>query len=79
MSSLHKTNKLLSYDVIYAATKGDVISIEIILRNYEAYIIKLCTRTLYDKGGNVYRCLDEEKKSLLELKLIYTILKFKVA
>ena len=77
MSSLHKTNKLLSYDVIYAATKGDVISIEIILRNYEAYIIKLCT--LYDKGGNVYRCLDEEKKSLLELKLIYTILKFKVA
>ncbi|HGM3708085.1 TPA: helix-turn-helix domain-containing protein [Clostridioides difficile] len=64
---------------MYAATKGDVISIEIILRNYEAYIIKLCTRTLYDKGGNVYRCLDEEKKSLLELKLIYTILKFKVA
>lgn len=79
MSSLHKINKLLPYDVIYAATEGDVISIEIVLKNYEAYIVKLCTKTLYDKRGNAYKCLDEEKKNLLEIKLIYTILKFKVA
>ncbi|HBF4557141.1 helix-turn-helix domain-containing protein [Clostridioides difficile] len=79
MSLLHKTNKLLPYDVIYAATKGDITSIGIVLKNYEAYIIKLCTKTQYDKQGNAYKCLDEEKKNLLELKLIYTILKFKIA
>lgn len=79
MSLLHKTNKLLPYDVIYAATKGDIISVGMVLKNYEAYIIKLCTKILYDKQGNAYKCLDEEKKNLLELKLIYTILKFKIA
>ncbi|CCL23617.1 helix-turn-helix domain-containing protein [Clostridioides difficile] len=77
MSLVHKNNKLLPYDIIYAAAKGDIIAIGIVLKNYEAYIVKLCTKTLYDKRGNAYKCLDLEKKNLLELKLIYKILKFK--
>lgn len=77
MSLVYKNNKLLPYDIIYEATKGDVNSIEIVLKNYESYIVKLCTKTIYDKRGNAYKCLDLEKKNLLELKLIYKILKFK--
>ena len=42
---------LLSMDVIEAARAGDPLALERVLRYYDRYINKICTRTLYDKDG----------------------------
>ena len=39
---------LLPMDVIEAARAGDPLALERILRYYDRYINKICTRTLYD-------------------------------
>ena len=39
---------LLSMDVIEAARAGDPLALERVLRYYDRYINKICTRTLYD-------------------------------
>ena len=36
-------------DVIEAARVGDPLALEHVLRYYDRYINKICTRTLYDK------------------------------
>ena len=48
-------------------------AVERVLRYYEGYINKLCTRTLYDEYGNPYVCLDERMKHHLENKLMQAI------
>lgn len=40
--------ELLPLSVMEAAHAGDAIAMEQVLRYYECYINKLCTRTLYD-------------------------------
>ena len=52
---------------------GDAGAVEQVLRYYEGYINKLCTRTLYDEYGYPYICLDEWMKHHLENKLIQAI------
>ena len=42
---------LLPMDVIEAARAGDPLALERVLRYYDRYINKICTRTLYDKDG----------------------------
>ena len=59
--------------VIEAARAGDAGAVEQVLRDYEGYINKLCTRTLYDEYGNPYVCLDERMKHHLENKLMQAI------
>ena len=59
--------------VIEAARAGDAGAVEQVLRYYEGYINKLCTRTLYDEYGYPHVCVDEYMKHLLEIKLIYAI------
>ena len=41
--------------------------------DYEGYINKLCTRTLYDEYGQPHVCVDEYMKRRLEIKLISSI------
>lgn len=53
---------LPSYSVIQAATEGDVAAINLILKHYERYILKLSTRMLYDKTGRLCYEVDERKK-----------------
>ena len=65
--------ELLSLSVIEAARAGDPLAVERVLRYYEGYINKLCTRTLYDEYGYPYVCLDEWMKHHLENKLIQAI------
>lgn len=48
---------------------------EQVLRYYEGYIFKLCTRTLYDEDGYPHVCVDEYMKRRLEIKLIHSIVK----
>ena len=65
--------ELLPLSVIEAASAGDAVAVDRVLRYYEGYINKLCTRTLYDSNGYPYVCLDEAMKRRLEIKLIHSI------
>ena len=66
--------ELLPLSVIEAARAGDPLAVERVLRYYEGYINKLCTRTLYDDCGQLHVCVDEYMKHRLENKLIYSVL-----
>ena len=57
-----------------AAQAGDADAVEQVLRYYEGYINKLCTRMVYNESDCPHACLDEYMKSRLENKLIRTIL-----
>ena len=69
----YKSIELLPLSVIKAACAGDAEAVERVLRYYEGYINKLCTRTLYDEYGQPYVCVDEYMKRRLEIKLISSI------
>lgn len=64
---------LLPMDVIEAAREGDPLAWERILRYYDRYINKLCTRTFYDKNGLPYIGVDEYMKHRLQAKLTEAI------
>ena len=65
---------LLPLSVIEAARAGDPLAVERVLRYYEGYMDKLCTRTLYDLDGTPHVRVDEYMKHCLEIKLIHVIL-----
>ena len=69
----YKGIELLPLSVIEAARAGDAEAVERVLRYYEGYINKLCTRTLYDEYGHPHACVDEYMKRRLEIKLISSI------
>ena len=60
-------------DVIESARAGNSLALERILRYYDRYINKLCTRTLYDKNGLPYIGVDEYMKQRLQAKLTEAI------
>ncbi|MEA5056664.1 MAG: helix-turn-helix domain-containing protein [Anaerotignum propionicum] len=65
--------ELLPLSVINAAKGSNADAIDCVLRYYEGYINKLCTRTLYDDLGIPRVRVDEYMKRRLENKLIRTI------
>ena len=67
--------ELLPLSVIEAARAGDPLAVERILRYYDGYMNKLCTRTLYDLDGSPHVRVDEYMKHRLQNKLIRAILK----
>ena len=69
----YKGIELLPLSVIEAARAGDAEAVERVLRYYEGYINKLCTRTLYDEYGQTHVCVDKYMKRRLEIKLISSI------
>ena len=58
--------ELLPLSVIEAARAGDPLAVERVLRYYEGYIDKLCTRTLYDLDGSPHVRVDEYMKTRLQ-------------
>ena len=50
---------LLPMSVIEAARAGDPLAVERVLRYYDRYINKLCTRTLYDEDGMPHVRVDD--------------------
>ena len=70
----YKGRELLPLAVSDAAQTGDADAVEQVLRYYEGYINKLCTRTVYNESDCPHTCLDEYMKSRLENKLIRAIL-----
>lgn len=80
MNVPHKgEDALLPFDVIEAATQGDITAVNSVLKHFEGYISTLATRTLYDEYGSPYQFIDPELKRRLETKLIVRILCFKAA
>ena len=69
---------LLPFHIIKAASEGDVMAINAVLKHYEGYIATLCTRTLKDDAGNTYSYVDEEMKNRLQVRLITRTLAFNV-
>ena len=66
--------ELLPRSVSEAARAGDPLEMERILRYYEGYMDKLCTRTLYEPDGTPRVRVDEYMKTRLQSKLIRAIL-----
>ena len=64
---------VLPMSVIEAARAGDPLAVERVLRYYDRYINKLCTRTLYDEDGMPHVCVDEYMKHRLQAKLVKAI------
>ncbi len=73
MQTRFQGKELLPLSVIHAAQKGDTEAMERVLRFYQGYINKLCTRTLYDANGVANVRVDEYMKHRLEIKLIHSI------
>lgn len=78
-STSNKPTNLLPFNIIAEAANGDTTAMCVILRHYEGYIAKLCTRTLIDEAGNTYSYVDEEMRNRLKVRLIARTLAFKVA
>lgn len=78
MSNDNNAEKLLPFSVVAAATKGDAIAMDMILKHYEGYITKLCTRVSKDSAGNSRLYVDEEMRSFLQSQLIARTLTFQI-
>lgn len=65
--------ELLSLSVIEAARAGNPLAMERVLRYYNGYIDKLCTRTLYDLDDSPHVRVDEYMKHRLQAKLVDAI------
>lgn len=50
---------LLPFHIIKAASEGDVLAINTVLKHYEGYIITLSTQKMYDEGGRLHYCVNE--------------------
>lgn len=74
-----KERKLLPFQTILDATKGNPIAMEKVLKHFEGYMLTLSTRKLTDEFGNTYSHVDDSIYRRLEIKLITTIVtKFKI-
>ena len=72
-SGKYKPPPLLS--VIEAARAGEADAMEKILQHYDAYINKLCLRTIVDESGQTHKQVDPYMKGHLQSKLMQAITK----
>ena len=72
---IHKGKDLPPVWVIRAASGGDSEAMEQVLRHYDDYMGRLCTRTLYDKDGTPRVCVDTHMKRCLEIRLIRAVVR----
>ncbi len=72
---IHKGKDLPSVWVIHAASGGDSEAMEQVLRYYDDYMSRLCTRILYDKDGTPHMCVDTHMKRCLEIRLIRAVMR----
>ena len=66
--------KLLPYDTICAATRGDPDAMAEVLRHFDGYISLRATRIFYDEYGQSYRGGDAELKQRIQDKLTARIM-----
>lgn len=69
----------IPFSIIEKAINEDIEAIDYILAHYRNYIIRLSTRVARDENNNEYMYVDDDMRSRLESKLIYSIIKkFKI-
>lgn len=66
--------KLLPYETICAATRGDPEAMDEVLRHFDGYISHKATRIFYDEYGQSYCGVDVELKQRIQNKLIARIM-----
>ncbi|MBU3228409.1 helix-turn-helix domain-containing protein [Clostridium algidicarnis] len=71
--------ELVPYEVIEKAINGDVEAIQHVIQHYSRYMNSLSQKNLSDTDGNTYVAIDEEIKKCLEIKLVISLSKFKIA
>ena len=73
---MKKTLSDIPFSIIEKAINEDI---DYILAHYRNYIIRLSTRVARDENNNEYMYVDDDMRSRLESKLIYSIIKkFKI-
>lgn len=76
---MKKTLSDIPFSIIEKAINEDIEAIDYILAHYRNYIIRLSTRVARDENNNEYMYVDDDMRSSLESKLIYSIIKkFKI-
>ena len=76
---MKKTLSDIPFSIIEKAINEDIEAIDYILANYRNYILRLSTRVARDENNNEYMYVDDDMRSRLESKLIYSIIKkFKI-
>lgn len=76
---MKKTLSDIPFSIIEKAINEDIEAIDYILAHYRNYIIRLSTRVARDGNNNEYMYVDDDMRSRLESKLIYSIIKkFKI-
>jgi len=74
-----KTLSDIPFSIIEKAINEAIEAIDYILAHYRNYIIRLSTRVARDENNNEYMYVDDDMRSRLESKLIYSIIKkFKI-
>ena len=76
---MKKTLSDIPFSIIEKAINEDIEAIDYILAHYRNYIIRLSTRVARDEHKNEYMYVDDDMRSRLESKRIYSIIKkFKI-
>ena len=76
---MKKTLSDIPFSIIEKAINEDLEAMDYILAHYRNYIIRLSTRVARDENNNEYMYVDDDMRSRLESKLIYSIIKkFKI-
>lgn len=76
---MKKTLSDIPFSIIEKAINEDIEAIDYILAHYRNYIIRLSTRVARDENNNEYMYVNDDMRSRLESKLIYSIIKkFKI-
>ena len=76
---MKKTLSDIPFSIIEKAINEDIEAIDYILAHYRNYIIRLSTSVARDENNNEYMYVDDDMRSRLESKLIYSIIKkFKI-
>jgi len=78
MTDNKQKNNLLPFEVISEATKGNVDALCTVLRHYDGYICKLCTRRVKEPSGKTSIYVDEEMSNRLKVRLIMRTLAFQI-
>lgn len=68
-----KVRKLLPFQTILDASKGNPLAMESVLLHFKGYMVTLATKKLTDEFGNTYSYVDDSIYRRLEIKLITAV------
>ena len=69
---------MITYEVMVAATMGDPVAAEEVLKYFDGYIENLCTHPFIDETGRISYGVDTTRKTQLQGKLLTAMMRFKL-